>query len=198
MRSVKLNVTFRSTALGSEVSWQQHIGVFDNEMFFLKLCVMKSCFFWKWPWTLSQTWYLSRCEQILELGTSCPAVFLIQPVFLSSWKSVSNPRTTCIVILYSFKQNTFNSGLGTNELPWYERRNKWNTCCLSFEWEYHSNMRRRKGMKLRAAEVVWRGAASPFTEATWFSEMLHKAQECHEQTAAAAAYLWPPNTVVLP
>lgn len=162
---------------------------------------MKSCFLWKWPWTLSETWYLSCCEQILELGTSCPAVFVIQLVFLSSWKSVSNLRTTCVVILHSFKLNAFNSGLGTNELPWYERRSKWYTCHLNFEWEYHSNTRWSKGMNLRAAEEDWRGAGnavSPFTEATWFSEMLHVVQECHKQMAAAAAYLWPLNTVVLP
>lgn len=114
--------------------------------------------FWKWSWTLSQTWYLSCCEQILELGTSCPAVFVIQPVFLSGWRSVSNLRNTCVVILYSFKLNAFNSSLGTNELPWYERRNKWYTCCLNFEWEYNSNTRWSNSVKPQSAEVDWRRA----------------------------------------
>lgn len=112
---LKLNVTFRSTTLGCKVSWQQHIGIFDNEMFSPKLFFMRICLFWKRPWTLSQSWDLSHCEQILALGTNCSEVFVARSVSLCSWKSMSNLRSTYVVILYSFKLNTFNSTLGTTE-----------------------------------------------------------------------------------
>lgn len=140
--SLKLNVTFRSTILGCKVSWQQHIGFFDNEMFSPKLFFMRICLFWEWPWTLSQSWYLSHCEQILALGTSCSEVFVIQSVSLCSWKSTTKLRSTYVAILCSFKLNTVNNSLGTNACHDMEEQfqhqekqeHKVETCRSWFKW----------------------------------------------------------------
>lgn len=112
---------------------------FDNEMFSPKLFFMRICLFWDWPWTLSQPWYLSHYEQILAQGTSCSEVFVIQSVSLCSWKSMSKLKSTYVVILYSFKLNTFNNSLGNNVYHDMKEQIKQYTCCLNFE--YHSSTR---------------------------------------------------------
>lgn len=88
--------------------WQWN--VFSKIVFFMRICL-----FWKWPWTLSQSWYLSHCEQILVLGTSCSEAFVIWSVSLCCWKNMSNLGCTYVVIFYSFKPYTFNNSLGTHE-----------------------------------------------------------------------------------
>lgn len=112
--------------------------------------------------TCSQTQCFSYYEQIAELETRCPTIFVTLPDFSSSWKSVPNLRTTSVV-LYSFKLNALNSGLGTNELPCYELSDTPDAWIMNVN--VNSNTKISIDVQPRAAEVNqeigggWRNAA---------------------------------------
>lgn len=154
------------------MSLQKRIGDFDNEKLFPELHLLKM--------TWSQTRCFSYYEQIVELETSCPTFFVILPVFSSSWKSVSNLRTISVV-LYSFKLKALNSGLGTNELPWYELSDT--PAAWIMNVNANSNNKLSKVVQPRAAKWTRRLEGA--------EEMLHEAHECYKQIAPALSYLWP-------